>query len=39
MERAAWAVLSVLGLADKLQYVFGIMLMLFLFYELRMRRS
>ena len=39
MERAAWAVLAALGLADKLQYIFGVLLILWLFFEIRARKQ
>jgi hypothetical protein len=38
MERAAWAILSALNLADKLQFIVGALFILWLWFETRGRK-
>lgn len=38
MEQAAWAVLAALGLADKLEFIFSVLLIMWIFFEVRSRR-
>lgn len=39
MEKAAWIVLAALGLADKLEFIFGALFLIWLYFEVRSRRD